>query len=40
MWSGTILLGLIGFGLAWAFRLVERRVLFWYVGMRAAARDH
>ena len=40
MWSGTILLGLIGFGLAWAFRLVERRVLFWYFGMRAAARDH
>jgi ABC-type nitrate/sulfonate/bicarbonate transport system permease component len=39
MWSGTILLGLIGFGLAWAFRLVERRVLFWYFGMRAAARD-
>ena len=40
MWSGTILLGLIGFGLAWAFRVVERRVLFWYFGLRAAARDH
>ena len=40
MWSGTILLGLIGFGLAWALRLVERRVLFWYFGLRAAARDH
>jgi ABC-type nitrate/sulfonate/bicarbonate transport system permease component len=40
MWSGTILLGLIGFGLAWAFRLVERRILFWYFGLRAAARDH
>ena len=40
MWSGTILLGLIGFGLAWAFRLVERRVLFWYFGLRAAARNH
>jgi ABC-type nitrate/sulfonate/bicarbonate transport system permease component len=40
MWSGTILLGLIGFALASAFRLVEHRVLFWYLGMRAAARDH
>jgi ABC-type nitrate/sulfonate/bicarbonate transport system permease component len=40
MWSGTILLGLIGFALASAFRLLEHRVLFWYLGMRAAARDH
>ena len=38
MWSGTILLGLIGFGLAWAFRVVERRVLFWYFGMRFEGR--
>jgi len=38
MWSGTIVLGLIGFGLAWAFRLVERRVLFWYFGMRFEGR--
>jgi ABC-type nitrate/sulfonate/bicarbonate transport system permease component len=40
MWSGTILLGLLGFTLATLFRLVERRVLFWYLGQRAAARDH
>jgi ABC-type nitrate/sulfonate/bicarbonate transport system permease component len=39
MWSGTILLGLIGFGLAWAFRVVERRVLFWYIGMRFEGRQ-
>jgi ABC-type nitrate/sulfonate/bicarbonate transport system permease component len=40
MWSGTILLGLLGFSLATLFRLVERRVLFWHFGQRAAARDH
>jgi ABC-type nitrate/sulfonate/bicarbonate transport system permease component len=40
MWSGTILLGLLGFALATLFRLVEHRVLFWYFGQRAAARDH
>ena len=40
MWSGTILLGLLGFALATLFRVVERRVLFWYFGQRAAARDH
>jgi ABC-type nitrate/sulfonate/bicarbonate transport system permease component len=39
MWSGTILLGLLGFSLAMLFRLAEHRVLFWYHGMRAAARD-
>jgi ABC-type nitrate/sulfonate/bicarbonate transport system permease component len=40
MWSGTILLGLLGFSLATLFRLVEGRVLFWYFGLRAAARGH
>lgn len=40
MWAGTIMLGLIGFGLATLFRFVEHRVLFWYFGLRAAARDH
>ena len=40
MWSGTILLGLLGFVLAMLFRLIERRTLFWYHGMRAAARDN
>ncbi len=40
MWSGTILLGLLGVTLATVFRIVERRVLFWYFGLRAAARDN
>lgn len=36
MWTGIILLGLIGVVLALVFRLVERRVLSWYLGLRAA----
>jgi ABC-type nitrate/sulfonate/bicarbonate transport system permease component len=38
MWSGIILLGLIGFVLSELFRLAERRVLAWYYGQREAAR--
>jgi ABC-type nitrate/sulfonate/bicarbonate transport system permease component len=38
MWSGIILLGLLGVMLALAFRLVEARVLRWYEGVRAAER--
>ncbi|MGJ9422638.1 ABC transporter permease [Aeromicrobium sp. CF3.5] len=38
MWTGIILLGLIGVVLAFVFRLVERRVLSWYLGLRAAQR--
>jgi ABC-type nitrate/sulfonate/bicarbonate transport system permease component len=38
MWSGVLLLGLIGVVLALLFRLVERRVLLWYDGVRAAER--
>ncbi len=38
MWTGIILLGLIGVVLATIFRLVERRVLSWYLGLRAAQR--
>ncbi|RDG30543.1 ABC transporter permease [Streptomyces corynorhini] len=38
MWSGILLLGLLGFALATVFRLVERRVLRWYHGLRAAGR--
>jgi ABC-type nitrate/sulfonate/bicarbonate transport system permease component len=34
MWSGVLLLGLIGVALALLFRLVERRVLAWYHGQR------
>jgi ABC-type nitrate/sulfonate/bicarbonate transport system permease component len=39
MWSGVLLLGLIGVALALLFRLVERWVLRWYHGQRAAARE-
>jgi ABC-type nitrate/sulfonate/bicarbonate transport system permease component len=38
MWSGVLVLGLIGFLLSLLFRLVERRVLLWYHGVRAAER--
>jgi ABC-type nitrate/sulfonate/bicarbonate transport system permease component len=38
MWSGIILLGLIGFALSELFRLAERRVLAWYHGQRDALR--
>ncbi|ADD42019.1 ABC transporter permease [Stackebrandtia nassauensis] len=34
MWSGIILLGLIGVTLSLLFTVVERRVLAWYHGMR------
>lgn len=38
MWSGIILLGLLGFALSLLFRLAERRALRWYEGLRAARR--
>jgi ABC-type nitrate/sulfonate/bicarbonate transport system permease component len=38
MWSGIILLGLLGFLLSELFRLAERRVLAWYHGQREATR--
>jgi ABC-type nitrate/sulfonate/bicarbonate transport system permease component len=38
MWSGIILLGLLGFALSLLFRLAERRALRWYDGLRAAQR--
>jgi ABC-type nitrate/sulfonate/bicarbonate transport system permease component len=38
MWSGILLLGLVGVLLAVAFGLVERRVLRWYHGMREVTR--
>jgi len=34
MWSGVLMLGLTGFGLSVLFRVFERWVLGWYVGMR------
>jgi ABC-type nitrate/sulfonate/bicarbonate transport system permease component len=38
MWSGILLLGLLGVVLSWLFGLVERRVLSWYHGLRRAQR--
>jgi len=38
MWTGIIMLGLIGIGLAQVFRLVERRMLAWYHGLRQSQR--
>jgi ABC-type nitrate/sulfonate/bicarbonate transport system permease component len=38
MWSGVLLLGIIGVVLSLLFQLVERRVLAWYHGVRAAER--
>jgi ABC-type nitrate/sulfonate/bicarbonate transport system permease component len=37
MWSGILLLGLLGYALNVAFVLVERRVLAWHRGARASA---
>ncbi|GAB2713235.1 ABC transporter permease [Streptomyces bullii] len=38
MWTGILVLGLLGFVLSVLFQLVERRVLGWYHGLRAATR--
>jgi ABC-type nitrate/sulfonate/bicarbonate transport system permease component len=38
MWSGVLLLGLIGVVLSLGFRVVEARVLGWYHGLRATQR--
>jgi ABC-type nitrate/sulfonate/bicarbonate transport system permease component len=38
MWSGVFVLGMLGVLLALLFQLVERRVLSWYHGVRAAER--
>ena len=38
MWSGIILLGLLGFALSELFRLAERYALAWYHGLRDAQR--
>jgi ABC-type nitrate/sulfonate/bicarbonate transport system permease component len=39
MWTGIIMLGLIGIMLAQVFRLVERRMLAWYHGWRQSQRS-
>ena len=38
MWTGILVLGLLGFLLSVVFQLVERRVLGWYRGLRATTR--
>lgn len=38
MWTGILVLGLLGFLLSVVFQLVERRVLGWYHGRRTASR--
>ncbi|MFC4562156.1 ABC transporter permease [Nocardiopsis mangrovi] len=37
MWTGIILLGVLGYILNWLFLLVERRALFWYRGLKQGA---
>ncbi|MFY1695101.1 MULTISPECIES: ABC transporter permease [unclassified Solwaraspora] len=39
MWSGILLLGLLGFALSVLFRFVELRALAWYHGLRRAQRS-
>jgi ABC-type nitrate/sulfonate/bicarbonate transport system permease component len=39
MWSGVLLLGLLGVALSLLFRLAERRFLGWYHGERAGRRE-
>ncbi|MFI6334076.1 ABC transporter permease [Streptomyces sp. NPDC050535] len=38
MWTGILVLGLLGFLLSVVFQVVERRVLGWYHGLRASSR--
>jgi ABC-type nitrate/sulfonate/bicarbonate transport system permease component len=39
MWTGIILLGLIGIALSMVFRVVEARLLSWYTGLRTSQRE-
>jgi ABC-type nitrate/sulfonate/bicarbonate transport system permease component len=39
MWSGIILLGLLGVGLSLVFRLIESRALGWYHGLRESEKE-
>jgi len=38
MWSGIVVLGLIGVALSFIFQWTERRVLRWYHGLRRSQR--
>ena len=39
MWSGIIMLGLVGYAVNLVFLMIERRVLRWHRGWRASTRD-
>ncbi|MGW0803926.1 ABC transporter permease [Nonomuraea sp. NPDC002799] len=39
MWTGIIMLGLIGIALSMIFRVVESRLLRWYTGLRMSQRE-
>ncbi|MDQ1027033.1 ABC-type nitrate/sulfonate/bicarbonate transport system permease component [Streptomyces umbrinus] len=39
MWSGVLLLGLLGFAMSLLFRFAESRFLAWYHGLRRAQRN-
>ena len=39
MWTGIVLIGLVGFVLNWLFLRVENRVLFWHRGARGLLRE-
>ena len=39
MWTGIVLIGLVGFVLNWLFLRVEARVLFWHRGARGLLRE-
>lgn len=39
MWSGILVLGLIGLGLSAIFKFAEKRILGWYHGLREVQRD-
>jgi ABC-type nitrate/sulfonate/bicarbonate transport system permease component len=38
MWTGILVLGIVGIVLSLVFGLVERRVLGWYFGLRRSQR--
>jgi ABC-type nitrate/sulfonate/bicarbonate transport system permease component len=38
MWSGIVLLGIIGIALSLIFRTIETRLLGWYHGLRQSQR--
>ena len=39
MWSGILVLGLIGLALSMVFQFIERRMLGWYYGLKEVQRD-